>query len=121
MVVTQEWIYKQIQGVIKLAAMMMFRKGINELTLENKFEDTEVEKLRSRIIALINNNEFNAAEDLLFDSLDPEDKSYLELALEFYHRLNEIETDILEEYDFSRTEIESGLNDVLKVYDVVLP
>lgn len=121
MVVTQEWIYKQIQGVIKLAAMMMFRKGINELTLENKFEDTEVEKLRIRIIALVNNYEFNAAEDLLFDTLDPEDNKFLELALDFYNRLNEMDTDILEENDFSRTEIENGLNDIMKIYDVFLP
>ncbi len=121
MVVRQDWLYKQIQGAVQIVARLVFKKSIIELVKENKFEYLETERIYARLISMINNNEFTAAEDLLFDSLDPNNNDYLKIALDFYSRLNEIDSDTLEDNDFSRDEIENGLNDVLKIYDVTLP
>ncbi len=60
----------------------------------------------------------NEAENLLFENLDTDNKRYMELALDFYERLNNFEDDFLEENNFSREEIEEGLKEIFKKFKV---
>ena len=68
------------------------------------------------LCALVDNGQINEAENRLTDILDVNDKSKLELALNFYDYLNTKDTDFLEENDFSREEIKDGIKSVTKIY-----
>ena len=54
-------------------------------------------------------------------TVDPHNKSGLALAFDFYDRLNKMTDEELEQNDFSREEIDSGLRDVMKLYELSIP
>ncbi len=70
------------------------------------------------MIILLEQGKINEAENLLFENLDTDNKRYMELALDFYERLNNFEDDFLEENNFSREEIEEGLKEIFKKFKV---
>lgn len=55
---------------------------------------------------------------MLFEEVDTNDIKYLELALDFYNRLNEMDDEFLENNNFSRKEVEEGLKDLLKEFGI---
>ena len=60
------------------------------------------------------------AEDLLFAESDPDDRRYLELAVDFYARLNDLTDAQLEAAGFGRDELEEGLRDMAGRFGVSL-
>ena len=54
--------------------------------------------------------DINGAENELYEELDTEDKSYLEMALAFYMHLNQFDDGTLFEAGYSREEIVEGIN-----------
>ena len=66
--------------------------------------------LLEELKALCGRGEINAAENLLFEEVDPADKKYLEMALAFYMYLNEFDDDFLYTNNYSREEIVDGIN-----------
>ena len=66
--------------------------------------------LLEELKALCGRGEINAAENLLFEEVDPADKQYLEMALAFYMYLNEFDDDFLYTNNYSREEIVDGIN-----------
>ena len=46
---------------------------------------------------------------------------YMRLAIDFYSKLNDLSNDELEARDFSREEIDGGLQDVMLRFNVRLP
>lgn len=73
-----------------------------------------------RIINLLNQLKINEAEDLLFENIDTKDLIYIKVAMDFYNRLNKLNDEELEMADFTREEIKSGLEDILKLYNINL-
>ena len=67
-----------------------------------------------------NENKINEAEDLLFDSLDLDNKKYLEVAIDFYSRLTKLDDATLELNDFTKEEIAEGLADASNKYGIVI-
>ena len=57
-----------------------------------------------------------AAEDLLFNDLDQSDLSWLQIALDFYSKLNNCSDDYLAMHDFSREEIDQGLRYICTLF-----
>ena len=58
------------------------------------------------------------AENLLLTQMEPEDDTYLELALTFYLRLNDMDTDFLDDHDYSREEILEGVKSLAEEWGV---
>ena len=48
--------------------------------------------------------------------LDPQDMEYMRLAIDFYSKLNDLSDDELEACDFSREEIDDGLQVVINIF-----
>jgi glutamate mutase epsilon subunit len=67
---------------------------------------------------LLSENNLNEAENLLFDMLDAGDYDYLVIALDFYTKINQLDNVELKKADFSREEIESGLNELKRIYGI---
>ena len=62
----------------------------------------------------------SGAEDLLYQRAEPEDRRYLELAVDFYSRLNDLSDEQLEQGGFARDEVQDGLRNLAAQFGVSL-
>ena len=69
------------------------------------------------LMKLIRQGEYCKAEDMLFDNLEYSDK-YIELASDFYQRLNSLSDEQLELGGFSRDEIYDGYIEIMALLGV---
>lgn len=109
----QDWMMRQIEALIQFVARLMFKKDEIEYEIADPQSLTDSDRLFRKLLELIEKNEFCKAEDLLYEEYRPEDDNFILLAIDFYQRLNEIPEHRLEEHDFSREEVHSGLRDIL--------
>ena len=116
-----DWFLFQIQMLALAIARIVFGKGSLEYETESEEIPTTTDLLHRRLLELLAKKRICEAENLLFDSLDPHNKSGLALALDFYDRLNKLTDEELEQNNFSREEIDSGLRDVMKLYELSIP
>ena len=61
------------------------------------------------------------AEDLLYANFDRENLNYLRLGLNFYETLNAMEDETLEAANFSRAEVEEGLQELMRRWGIHIP
>ena len=69
-------------------------------------------RIRERYLkwtAMIEDGQINEAENLLLDSLDPEDGQDFQLAMLFYEYLNQKDDDFLMSHRYSREEVLEGI------------
>lgn len=117
----EDWVMRQIESIVDFLVAAVLRKEKNgrEFVFEQKNE-TGIDSLHEKLLQMIRERRINEAEDLLFDRLDPGDDRYLELAVDFYSRLNALDDETLKASDFSREEIEDGLKDLAKKFGIPL-
>lgn len=75
-------------------------------------EDTVYPKIKKMIL----DKKINEAEELLFDSVNPEKKIILKSGLMFYYDLNQWSDEDLEEVGFSKEEVKEGVHELLAMY-----
>lgn len=118
--IREDYIMREIDRAVRLIARLIFNKGKADYELSGKEEAIALDALYLELSKLISIGKINEAENLLFVSLDAGDKRYLEIAIAFYNQLNEHDDDFLEKNDYSREEVKEGLDDVLKLFSVVI-
>ena len=111
---------RQIELIARYIAESVFKKKSTEYKIIEKENLSDTDKLHNKLVNLINENKINEAEDLLFDSLDLDNKKYLEVAIDFYARLTKLDDATLELNDFTKEEIAEGLADVSNKYGIVI-
>lgn len=114
----QDWIMRQIRSMTQAIARIIFKKETVEYDITDKTNTEATNWLYKELLNLIENLNINQAENLLFEKLETHDIKYLEIAIDFYERLNELSDEQLEKGDFTREEIKIGLNDVLKLFGI---
>lgn len=110
----QDWILRQIQMIGEMISMAAFHKSTIAYENENVVSPTQTDQLYSRLDSLIAQKKLNEAEDALYDELDTNNPRHLELALDFYQKLNRFSDEELEECNFPREEIMDGMNTVIE-------
>ena len=78
---------------------------------------TTTDLLHLKLMEMIREGEYGKAEDLLFENLVYSDK-YIELASDFYQRLNQLSDDQLDAGNFSREEIYDGYIEIMALLGV---
>lgn len=116
----QDFIMRQIELIARYIAESVFKKKSTEYKIIERENLSDTDKLHNKLVNLINENKINEAEDLLFDSLDLDNKKYLEVAIDFYSRLTKLDDATLELNDFTKEEIAEGLADVSNKYGIVI-
>ncbi|CAC9931003.1 hypothetical protein PEPCOX59622_00909 [Aedoeadaptatus coxii] len=108
-----DFLMKQIQEYIQFLLRLIFPK--EDIALEKK-KITERESFRE-LAKLIEEGRYNDAEDLLFDGAET---GTMDLAsgIFFYQTLLQVPEKTLHAHDFSTKEIETGLRDYAKLFDV---
>ena len=117
----RDYIMRQIEDFARMLAKLFLHKDTiwYEPPAESRYSQTDF--LHRQLCELVGEGKLNQAENLLFEKLDPQDTGFLELAIDFYMRLDQLDDQYLEEHDFSREEIYQGLQDAARVYGVELP
>ena len=116
-----DWLMRQIEMFIQAIARLLFNRDAYEYDVRDEGNLTDADILHRKLSELIRRGEICAAEDLLFESIDPSERGYLEVAVDFYQELNGLTDDELKEARFSREEIETGLSDVLRKFGIDIP
>lgn len=118
MALKQDWILKQIDMLIQFVARLVFLKDNLTYGINDKTNLSHTDLIHEKLKLLLSNGKIGEAEDVLFDNISENSIDSLELSLDFYQRLNSLTDKYLEENDFSRKEVEDGLRDVLKRFNI---
>ncbi len=107
-----DWIMRQIDIVARFVSKLVFNKDDVSYSAESSEMLSETDSIHLVITRLIKEGRIGEAEDILFDNMFFSDK-YIELATDFYKRLNSMSDKELEAADFSREEVYEGYIDIL--------
>ena len=120
---TQDWMMRQIETLTLAIAKIVFQKDTAEYRPSDGGDGvlTDADRLHISLNAALREGRISEGEDLLFDALEDGDRDCLEVALDFYCRLNELSDQVLADGNFSRQEIQDGLEDVMERFGIVLP
>lgn len=111
----QDYLTGMIHDMTKLLLKLLFHiddENFEDLTIN---DTTAAEKYTS-YLKLADEGNINEAENLLYDSLNPRNNEELKTAFMFYNHLNRLDNKALEESNFSREEIQEGLQRVLELF-----
>ena len=109
---TEDWMMRQVDALARSIAYLVFQKESTGYVPAGAAEDAALDELHRRLLEKVNAGDIGGAEDLLFAESDPDDRRYLELAVDFYARLNDLTDAQLEAAGFGRDELEEGLRDM---------
>lgn len=110
----KDYIMRLIHELIR--TLMKLLCGVD---LDRREEDVLPATRKGRYLnfrQMIDDGNINEAENLLQEGLDIHDKADLELALLFYHYLNQKDDEFLKAHNFSREEIQDGVAYVVDLY-----
>jgi hypothetical protein len=117
----KDYLVRQIEAMTEAIACTVWGKQTTTKSeiqsIENQIES---DLLCSLLYDLLEKNKINEAENLLFDILDPDNHDHLIIANEFYSRLNNLADNVLENADFSRSEVKAGLDKVQAIFSITL-
>ena len=102
-------IMRQVRDRARMLAKILFGKDTPTYELEQNEIQTSSDDLYSRLIAMVKQGKINQAENVLYDELDRDEDSTIEVALGFYDYLNELPTEFLAMNEYSREEINEGI------------
>ena len=111
----QDYIMRLIKEMVRALLKLLFHIDMDSQTEELLKDRVEKETLNI-LLELADEGEINEAENRLYDLISEGDMSALETALLFYSYLNDKADEFLEENNFSREEIISGLKAVVSRY-----
>ena len=116
----EDWVMRQVESIVNFLTMAVLNKKTPAFELSETFETSTADELHANLLKLIQENRINEAENLLFDKLDSNDQRYLEVAVDFYSKLNLLDDDTLHRCEFSREEIADGLKEVAGRFGIPL-
>ena len=107
-----DWVMRQIGIVARFVSSLVFKKDL--VKYEPGVSDmlSRTDEVYYSIMLLLKEGRICEAEDELFENMEFSDR-YVELATDFYQRLNAMTDQELEAADFSRDEVYDGFIDIL--------
>lgn len=118
-----DWMMRQIEMMTRFIANVVFGKNEAEVQYEiigniddsNSLEPTDI--IHLKLCSLIREGDICTAEDIIFDNMEYSEK-YIELAADFYQRLNRLSDAELEAGGFSRDEVYDGYIEIMGLLGV---
>ena len=111
----QDYIMRLVKEMVRAILKLIFNIDTESPTAELLEEQEEKETL-DRLLRLVDSGNIDQAENELYELLAEESRTSLKIARLFYSYLNEKDDTFLEEYNFSREEVEEGLRTVVAQY-----
>lgn len=118
MIYEKDWFMREIKAAVEAIARLIFGRDQVRYEVPDEARLTETDLIHRALMALLQNGKICEAEDYLFASVSPGNRSHLLVALDFYQRLSEMRDEELEKANFSRAEILDGLRDITAKFDL---
>lgn len=118
-----DWIMRQIEMMAKFVGNVIFGKKEGEVQYEiiGDINDsstlTPTDLLHLELMKLIKGGDIGTAEDMLYENIEYSDK-YIELATDFYQKLNSLSDQQLQQGNFSRDEVYEGYLEMMSLLGV---
>lgn len=112
----RDWILRQIQMIGEMIARAVFGTSVIAYTSENEVSPTRTDQLYHTLDMLISQKRIGEAEDRLFEGVDAGNPKHLELAMDFYQKINRLSDEELEQCHFPRQEILDGVNAIIEKF-----
>ena len=122
--ITEDFLMRQIEIVARTLAKIIFNKETTEYMIVDPDKITETDVVYNDLIKLIDDGKIDEAENILFEKIEEEleenpcGRIYLEVAIDFYSRLNNLSNKILDDCGFEREEIDEGIRTVTEMYGI---
>lgn len=116
----KDYIMRLVRDLVRFIARVFLKKDDIKYEVFDEENLSKTDLLHKQLLILMGEGKINEAENLLFEELDTSSTEYLELAVDFYNRLNEMDEDFLEESNFSRKEVEEGLRAIMKEFGIYM-
>ena len=113
----QDYVMRIIKEMVRAILKLLFNIDTDSPSTELLEDEKEQQKLDA-LLDMVDAGSINEAENIIYEITENGDKVNLEIALLFYSYLNDKSDDFLEEHNFNRDEIKSGLKDISSRYGV---
>ena len=111
----EDYIMRTIKEMVRALLKLLY--GVDtDAPAETLLEEDQSRAVWERLKKSIDDGNINEAENALYSFIDAGDKDALKTALLFYSYVNEKEDAYLEENNYTREEIKTGLQDVAAKY-----
>ena len=114
----QDYIIRLIKEMIRAILKLLFNID-TENPIENLLEDKEKQNVLDKLLDIVDNGDINGAENQIYDMTSDRNVENLEIALLFYSYLNDKDDEFLQEHDFCRDEIKSGVKELASQYGLM--
>ena len=114
----QDYIMRLIKDMVRAILKLLFGIDTPQPTAE-LLEVKEDRAVLESLMDLVDAGKICEAENRIYELTDSEKKTDLEIALLFYSYLNDKDNAFLEEHDFRREEVKTGLQDILEKYGIM--
>ncbi len=113
----QDYIMRIIKETVRTMLKLLFNIDTESPSAE-LLEDTADQQTLNQILHMVDDGSINEAENKIYEITEDGQKTDLKIALLFYSYLNEQSDEFLEEHNYSRDEIRSGLKDAAARYGI---
>ena len=117
---TEDWMMRQVEALARSIAYLVFQKDTTAYTPDGTQAGRDMDELHRALLEKVNAGDIGGAEDLLYERADGTDRRCLEVAVDFYSRLNDLTDGQLEQGGFARDEIADGLRTLAGRFGVAL-
>ncbi len=113
----QDWLMRQIEAISAMLAFLLTGKTEQKEDSSTVIFDAGAENvLYGKLKTLVQQQRICEAEDLLFDAMDAWNSEAAEAGVRFYAGINKLSDSQLEQANFSREEIQEGLEHLCEHY-----
>lgn len=112
-----DYILRQIREMVQAVMKMLFHVTTSDLT-PDVLEEDSARETAANLNALVDEGNIDEAENQLYEMTCDGDRQNLEIGLLFYYYLNGKDDEFLEEHNFSREEIMTGIQDLAERYNL---
>lgn len=111
----QDYIIRLIKEMIRAILKLFFHIDTDN-PIKDLLEEKESRDTLEKLLDMVDNGKINEAENQIYDMTSDNNMVNLKVALLFYSYLNEKDDDFLQQHDFCRDEITSGIKELVSRY-----
>lgn len=108
-----DFVMRTIHDMVRMVLKLLFGIDTDNDNLELNDEADEVHQ---KLMKMVSDGQINEAENWVYELTENGDMEYLEVAILFYDKLNNLGNKTLSEMDYSREEVAEGLKALLDRY-----
>lgn len=107
----QDYVMRIIKEMVRALLKLLFNIDTESPTAE-LLENAEEKEVLENLLNMVDAGDINEAENCIYDILSDENRNRLAIAILFYSYLNDKSDEFLENNDFSREEVKSGIEEI---------